>query len=415
MPDLWKSAHPFSLFKLSWRFSNVNLPFYPFVNRGDDLGIDYPVAGLNWVWYPEVLAAHETIPNFWNWVYLHEAWEFVPETDNKPFAWLADLYEERLAMKKAGNGGAFPLKYGYTGTWGKLMQKLGYDPEEGRLPTYYNSCYAGYLTSGTRAKVWRAMMQEPKLILCIDTDGVKSLVPLKIPISEKLGEWSMTELTGITLVQSGVYWTHEKSTDKEGNLIPCVDDDGKPDPCWLHGEFCAQGGHTKGFDPTEVRESDVLEAWQQGRHELKVPARRFVGLASSVSPVKKDGTLIWDDEKIEQRWDAWGKWNTEPRTLKLSARGSKRVEKRVDGEGYPIWGKKNPSTTLIDTYARSNPLLKPVEDYAGVFPYPDEVLSRKHNVPWDDNPEGKASIPEEAQLEYEVGLEVDAEFTEALE
>ncbi len=408
-PDLFKHAQPFSLFKVSWRFSDHKQPFYPFFSRGDDLEIDYPAAGLNWVWYPEVLAAAETLPNFWNWVHIHEAWEFVPETGARPFAFLADLYTWRRMMKDEGNGGAQPLKFGVNGTYGKLAQKLGYDPETGRIPTYHNILYAGYTTAGTRAKVWRAIMQEPKLIVDIATDGIKSLGPLNLKIGGELGEWSHTRLSGLTLVQSGVYWTHEKSE------TPVVDDDGNPDPCWLHGKYCAQGRHARGFDPEELREQLVLESWKHGERELAVPARRFVTLGTCISPTGGDGELVWDDETIEDRWDAWGKWNEDPRTLKLMARGSKRIERRLDKEGYPVWGKKNPSATLVDTYARSNPLLKPIEDYAGVFPYPDTVLSRKHDLEWDDNPMGKPKLSESQKLAYEEQEAIDREYQESLE
>lgn len=408
-PDLFKNAQPFSLFKISWRFPDHKQPFYPFFVRGDDMGIDYSMAGLNWVWYPEILAASETIPNFWNWVYIHEVWQFVPATDNRPFAWQADLYSYRRMLKAQGNGFATTLKYGgLTGPYGKTAQKLGYDEETGRLPTYHNILYAGFTTAGIRAKVWRAMMQEPKLIVDIAADGIKSLVPLNLPISSELGEWSFTQLSGLTMVQSGVYWTHERSE------TPVVDENGQPDPCPLHGDYCASGVSSKGLDPNELDEQVILDAWRKALRELKIPARCFMGLGTSVSPVKEDGSLLWDAETIEQRWDAWGTWNTDPRTLKLTARGTKRIERRTDKDGYPIHGKKNPSRALIDTYARSNPLLQPVEDYAGVFPYPDEVISRKHEVPWDMEPVGKANVTEEQQLDYEVGLEMDAQYEEVL-
>jgi hypothetical protein len=193
-PTLFKNAQPFSLFKVSWRFSDVNLPFYPFFNRGDDKEIDYPMAGLNWVYYPELLAASETIPNFWNWVYIHESWEFVPETDNRPFAFLADLYDWRQRLKDENNGGQLPLKFGVNGTYGKTAQKLGYDEKTGRIPTFHNILYAGYTTAGIRAKVWRAAFPERHVIIDFSADGIKSLVSLNLPVSKKIAEWSVSKL-----------------------------------------------------------------------------------------------------------------------------------------------------------------------------------------------------------------------------
>src|SRR5205823_1716650 len=48
-------------------------------------------------------------------------------------------------------------------------------------------------------------------LIAVETDAVFSMIPLDLPVSKALGEWSLTEHEYITYLQSGTYWTDSKA------------------------------------------------------------------------------------------------------------------------------------------------------------------------------------------------------------
>jgi hypothetical protein len=79
----------FALYHIAWKhnvFEQRQLPFYPFFWRDPQGYIYFPSFGENWIWGCELNAAIESgIPLD---ITVYEGWEFVPYSDDKPFAFL---------------------------------------------------------------------------------------------------------------------------------------------------------------------------------------------------------------------------------------------------------------------------------------------------------------------------------------
>ena len=282
--------YPFSLYHIRYRFPPDLLPLYPFSHR-DELGqISYPNVGENWVWAPELSAALETIPGCGKYIAVEEAYcYFDAHHKGSAFAFLPDLFQLRRQWKKEGRGAEKVLKLGYNSLYGKTIQKQGYKQDDGerQVPPYFQLQWAGYITSKTRALLFRAAMQAPDKIIMIATDGIFSTVPLKLDTGSNLGQWEESTHTAITVVQSGVYfYDNPDGSNKE---------------------------YYRGFDEGTITREKVLDAWETGAYTLPVQTTRFITLGSAlVSP---------------KRFTLWRHWHTINRDLDLYL--SKSAKRRV--------------------------------------------------------------------------------------
>jgi len=281
--------HKLTLTLVDWHFPD-DFPFYPFFKRDIKGNIYYPRAGTNWVYGPELAAAFACYPDIEKYVGLRVQHEFMPGSDERPFAFVHDVYALRAALKAAGNPDEKELKLFVNSLYGKTVQSLGYNPKTGRLPPYFNTFYGGLTTSGVRAKVYRAAMERPYDIICFATDGIYSTAPLSVPISETLGDWSYEELAGLTIVQSGVYWAHKPNGEVR--------------------QFY------RGFDKENLTEERVLAAWREGADALPVECTRFVTLGSALA----------GGERLEK----WRTWDTMERKLDLYATGKREDYPDID-------------------------------------------------------------------------------------
>lgn len=69
-----------------------------------------------------------------------------------------------------------------------------------------NFVYASEITAGTRLKMYEVVNKYRNDIITVQTDGIVSLVPLDLPISEKLGEWKSETWNDLYMIGSGVYF-----------------------------------------------------------------------------------------------------------------------------------------------------------------------------------------------------------------
>lgn len=281
----------FGLYRVRWNLG-LHARLYPFFWRAPDGRVFYPRSGEGWYWWPEVRAALAALsqrgrhrrPVLRGTVDVLEGLTWEPACDHQPFGFIPSLFEQRRRWKKEGRGAEKVLKLGLNSLYGKCAQHVG--GTEHDAPAWHQLEWAGYTTSFTRAALFSAAMQAPESIVFLATDGIYSLAPLDLPLGKDLGEWDYQRHTGLTAVQSGVYW---------------VDND--------DGSVAA---YHRGFDPESIDRAKVLEGWRRGWGRVVARSTRFVGMGQALSG--------------GEQWGRWRQWVEHSRELQLTPLGTKRAD-----------------------------------------------------------------------------------------
>ena len=204
----------FGLYHVRFSDGPFNLPGPLFCRLGKG-SICYPANVSGWYWGPEAALAFEYVDKYARRykckITCDESWTFVPDDPTDlPFAFIEGLYEQRQALKAAGDGAHVGLKLALNSMYGKLAQQVGWRPatedHPEKLPPFHQLEWAGFTTAHARATVLRAAMTNLGAVIAFETDAVFSSKPLKVPISNKLGEFERTVFSDLTYVQSGIYF-----------------------------------------------------------------------------------------------------------------------------------------------------------------------------------------------------------------
>lgn len=199
----------FALYKVVSEGINARRPS-PVFTRGPLGAISYPVNASNWCWSPEYAALQAWQDQGYGKFRIIECWEFRPSTPVHPFAFVADLYEQRRRLKAEGDPAQLAVKTVLQAIYGKLAQQLGYLAARGQrkeeLPPYHQLEWAGFVTSWTRAKMFMAALENLDAVIAFETDALFTSKPLAgIELGHGLGQWKQTEYSELTYVQSGTY------------------------------------------------------------------------------------------------------------------------------------------------------------------------------------------------------------------
>jgi hypothetical protein len=172
----------------------------PLFYRDSHAAIHYPIQVTGWYWSPEAKMAKATGAT------IIGGWEFTPATDTKPFAFVNDIYRQRAEWKREGNPSQMALKLFLNSLYGKTAQRVGGGIDT--APKWHQLEWAGYVTSFTRAKMFRAMVQahSKDALIGVETDGIFSTEPLDLDIGPNLGQWEADTYDDIVYLQSGFYW-----------------------------------------------------------------------------------------------------------------------------------------------------------------------------------------------------------------
>jgi hypothetical protein len=176
----------------------------PLFCRSRDGFVSYPCQVEGWYWTPEASFCADSVT---------DGWVFRATSSERPFAFIQELYDQRRVFKAERNSAERALKLILNSIYGKLAQKIGWDPLE--PPRWHQFEYAGYITSYCRAKIYEAIKLSPNDIISVETDAVFSTVPLDLPISNQLGDWEEKRYSEIVYIQSGFYY----ATDLDGEII----------------------------------------------------------------------------------------------------------------------------------------------------------------------------------------------------
>lgn len=365
----WEMIPPpgFTLVRIRWIVETYEPAFCPLFYRTPKGTILYPRQGEGWYWYPEYEAARDymnVIPADTGQDHLFMVLEwhhFAPSTNERPFNWIKDYYHKRqewVQEQKAGlltadtewkHGAEKIIKLGLNSMYGKTAQQVGarmdYKTDELKLPTYFQLEWAGYVTSGCRAKLMQAAILNPAAVISFATDGLFLTAPISVdaPKEKTLGLWEYQHHDeGMCIVMPGVYWALDAG-----------------------GEIHA---YSRGFDKDTMQTpAAVMEAWRKNKRAMFISQHRLIGIGSAV---------IGDTF-----WQLRGRFVQSKRQLNLTGDSGKR---------YPIPHASIglPHLKLCRTYPRDNI-------------YSENFLSAKYKIAWIDDDGAREFDPDSVELSYE--------------
>lgn len=323
----------------------------PLFHRDKQGNISYPWRVDGWYWSPEVSALIDTLSaNDGVRVEILEAWEYTGWR-TRPFAFVRDAYAERRRMKVEGIGAQMALKLMLNSLYGKMAQRAGWE-RSGKAPTWHQLEWAGWVTSYTRAQLYRLMckMQWEQLI-AVETDGIYSTATpeqLGIVDSKELGEWEINEYDELTYLQSGIYaacksndWTVKyRGLDKDSFGKTASD------------AANAIVSHAMALGPT-VEWPPIVGT-----------TTRFIGYTNALFREQQSRGPFKVHHCV---------WETEPREIDCGT-----VGKRVHSPRICV-------ACAASHNAYEQPHETIIKSRAGVSFDSDDVVSQPHDIPWLDN------------------------------
>lgn len=171
----------------------------PLYCRSRNGHISYPNSVDGWYWSPEA----SLVPRHC----ILGGYVFRENTDERPFAFVGEMYAQRKRWKEEGNSAERALKLALNSLYGKMAQRIG--GHLGKIPEWHQLEWAGYVTSTTRAMLFNAVSLAPDSIIAVETDAVFSMEPLSLPVGSDLGQWEETKFDSITYIQSGFYFAEQ--------------------------------------------------------------------------------------------------------------------------------------------------------------------------------------------------------------
>lgn len=250
----------FSLSHVRWSVPKTPGLWNPFPWRTKHGGILYPDTGEGWYWTVEVRSALQRFPDG---IEILESWVPVGELTYPLRDAIEHDYALRSRWKVEGNPAQEPLKLALNSLYGKCAQKKGWG---GKPPKYHNLAWAGYITAATRAKISDAIAGAGGRVVCIMTDGIWSLVPIRtLPISKGLGEWSFEEEdVAAEFCGAGLYRSFRK--DKSTREYK-----------------------QRGFGGAEINYTALIQKWEGKRSKAQeiFTLQRFIGMGAAIVGINK--------------------------------------------------------------------------------------------------------------------------------
>lgn len=196
----------FAVWHVKYKFpKHINIGVFPF--RLSDGSIKFPLEGEGWYWNPEIEVALKHWPES---VEIIEGYFIQDSKKETPFKTLFPaLYERRRKYKEEGNLNYQIIKIVLNSIYGKFAQKVG-------RADFKNFTWAGWITSHTRARLRESVVGIEDSIIAFSTDGIYSLKPIKLKLSQDLGGWEKAEFNQGTILMSGVYLLEGEGKPKTG-------------------------------------------------------------------------------------------------------------------------------------------------------------------------------------------------------
>lgn len=309
----------FTLFHVRFHGADYRLPM-PLPWRSSRGNVVYPGDGAfyGWYWSPDVYAAQEYVARYGGSLDLRSAWRFVEDNpEDRPFAFIAELYHKRQVMKAAGDGAHVGIKLALNSLYGKLAQQVGArftDGEGWRIPPFHQLEFAGYVTATCRSMVYRAAIDDLSKVIAYETDALFTTEPLTVPIGTGLGDWEATTFDSLTYAQSGVYF---------GSV------DGV--------EFAKTRGVNLGTLTRDMVERAMQRPDARDRH-AEAPLTQFITAGQA----------------LQGQWGKWRRWITSTKSLEVEPQG-----KRIPLPGAPFgeWGRTFAARVPHESHSQPFPIM----------------------------------------------------------
>ncbi len=299
-------VEPWSLVYVSWKplRGQKNMPWGPLPIRPRIGSLRWPTHGEGWYWGAEVLSVQHLADIK---IRRHIVWR--QQCEHRPFAYLASLYQQRAALKAAGDAREYVNKLALNATYGALAQHPSKNAPEKREPRWRNLAWAGLITAITRGMVG-ALLDSDSLMVA--TDCVIARRPLAVPCSTALGDWEAAEWDGGFLIGPGVYFLQKS------------------------GEW--QVFKSRGYSHGSIGVEEVLQEWKErGREgEIRIARTVFVGLGAALHRI--NGVTGNADTQL------WRKFVDMPAVRKLTLVPRREWRNAADAWDGTSWA---PSPVLI--------------------------------------------------------------------
>jgi DNA polymerase type B, organellar and viral len=228
-----KSINILSMFHVRWKFPTYSrkdgrgIPFNPLPYRTKRKSILFPNEGHAWIMRDELIAAFKWAERFdcVDGITVEEWNEFVPDNDEVPYEFVAELYEMRRVAKSKKEYDIVEkaIKLTLNSLYGKTVQSVGGDEEN--APSCCCPYYGAAITANCRSRLIEAALIDPYAVVCFMTDGIVTTRELKgLPRAKEvfegeppegtimeLGDWEFEQMAGGFFLQSGVYCLVHKS------------------------------------------------------------------------------------------------------------------------------------------------------------------------------------------------------------
>jgi hypothetical protein len=263
---------------------------FPLFHRRQSGQVWYPERSKCWYHAPEfhlLLDMYQEEPRFFSKFEIVEAWIY-EDDGTYPFTWIQEMYQQRLALKEAGDPAEKALKLGINSLYGKLAQRIGH--KDGKAPKWHQLEWAGGITSYTRAALYRAALYNWQHIVGVETDGIYSTIPLSsdtIVAGKGLGEWETKEYSGLVFLQNGVYWLRNA------------------DGVW-------EPPKSRGIPQKQLSRDAAMDSLQS-RIPLRAQQQYFIGYGTALHRGKAHGTM-----------PGWRTWGSGEKTFEFGGNGKRK-------------------------------------------------------------------------------------------
>lgn len=308
----------------------------PLPHRDPDGSVTWPNQTEGWFHAPEAYLVRKD-PNaefLESWI-----WE---DDGSYPFAWIQEIFDERLEMQKIGDATEIAHKKAIASLYGQLAQRSGWERRNGP-PKFHQLEFAGAITSECRSLVYAAAKSVGPGLISIDTDGVLAKLPFgNLPGGNgaQLGQWKTEEYTGILYIQSGVYWLR----DQDGNWLP---------------------PKSRGIPQRKLQFERIFERVKWGEDPISIQQHTFYGFGQAIH---------------QNRIGDWRKWLDSPRSIRIGGAG-----KRIHSPRFCPPCKRGESIS-----SSLHPLI-PIP--------PKQLESSLHHLPWLESSREHAIRREIIELE----------------
>jgi hypothetical protein len=274
----------------------------PLFKRSVQGYINFPADVTGWYWGPEVKAAMAV-----GHVRVSAGWELDMTDMVYPFEWLKDMFAKRMEWKAQGIAAQVGLKLGPNSLFGKTCQRTGWRKDGDKIPKWHQYEWAGFITSTTRAEVFRVanMAAEMGCLIGIETDAVLTDAPLPLVDNKQLGDWETEVYPDIIYLQTGQYFLKTDLTEWSDDLERKGYQQDSEGGIWKN-KF-------RGFDRKTLTIGRVLEFLESTSFDVMGEDKENVAITKLPSTrfVTSKGALH------EHRMGEWRRWITKYKDLKI--------------------------------------------------------------------------------------------------